>query len=471
MKVEICYDSIKETIEVTNFYKEIAEKLVEIGPDPAKTVRCTVGRESVSYKLCKRSGTIFIVEISNTLPDSLIDFNVESKYLTCINPAKNSYKFYRLIPCGSEVKVLWGRMGSNPGERFGEKSFVYSNTMFWIKYQEKISKGYIDQSKLYLADEIQKLSDKETEKVEEDSASKRLFTKLRNLSKKAVHRAQVRVPITQPIIDESKRLLDVMRNCTEVDKFNDHLLKLMSISQRPVRTGDGKGVKELMAVKSEDFKKIILRESDLIQAMEGAVTGYKVISGDFMDFDTEVYEANEKQRKQVMKLLNPGLHDKVKNIYRVIPREQQKRFDEYLKNNDIKTVKQYWHGSRNENWLSIIKSGLQLNPDAVITGKMFGEGIYFAPSSMKSWNYTSFRGTSWAGGNSDIAFMGVYATAYGKPYDVSTWSRNTAYNKLMIEQNGANCLHAHAGTSLRNDEIIFYDEAACVLNYIVEFGE
>lgn len=121
--------------------------------------------------------------------------------------------------------------------------------------------------------------------------------------------------------------------------------------------------------------------------------------------------------------------------------------------------------------MSIIKSGLQLNPDAVITGKMFGEGIYFAPSSMKSWNYTSFRGTSWAGGNSDIAFMGVYATAYGKPYDVSTWSRNTAYNKLMIEQNGANCLHAHAGTSLRNDEIIFYDEAACVLNYIVEFGE
>ena len=115
--------------------------------------------------------------------------------------------------------------------------------------------------------------------MEEDSASKRLFTKLRNLSKKAVHRAQVRVPITQPIIDESKRLLDVMRNCTEVDKFNDHLLKLMSISQRPVRTGDGKGVKELMAVKSEDFKKIILRESDLIQAMEGAVTGYKVISG------------------------------------------------------------------------------------------------------------------------------------------------------------------------------------------------
>ena len=41
----------------------------------------------------------------------------------------------------------------------------------------------------------------------------------------------------------------------------------------------------------------------------------------------------------------------------------------------------------------------------------------------------------------------------------------------MIEQNGSNCLHAHAGTSLRNDEIIFYDEAACVLNYIVEFGE
>ena len=64
-----------------------------------------------------------------------------------------------------------------------------------------------------------------------------------------------------------------------------------------------------------------------------------------------------------------------------------------MKKEDIHQVKQLWHGSRNENWFSILENGLQLNPNAIITGKMFGKGIYFAPSSNKSWNYTSYRGT------------------------------------------------------------------------------
>lgn len=32
-----------------------------------------------------------------------------------------------------------------------------------------------------------------------------------------------------------------------------------------------------------------------------------------------------------------------------------------------------------------------------------------------------------------------------------------------------NCVHAHAGSQLLNDEIIFYNESAMLLNYIVEF--
>jgi len=39
----------------------------------------------------------------------------------------------------------------------------------------------------------------------------------------------------------------------------------------------------------------------------------------------------------------------------------------------------FFHGSRNENWWNIIKNGLQLNPNAKITGKMLGHGIYLAP--------------------------------------------------------------------------------------------
>lgn len=63
--------------------------------------------------------------------------------------------------------------------------------------------------------------------------------------------------------------------------------------------------------------------------------------------------------------------------------------------------------------------------------------------------------------------MGLYATAYGKPYDVTTAGR---YTQKFLNQNHCNCVHAHAGSQLYNDEIVFYDENAMLLNYIVEFN-
>lgn len=86
----------------------------------------------------------------------------------------------------------------------------------------------------------------------------------------------------------------------------------------------------------------------------------------------------------------------------------------------------------------------------------------------KSWNYTSFRGTYWAKGTSNTGFMGLYATAYGEAEDVYV---RKVYSKESLKNLGKNCVHAHAGSCLINDEIIFFDEAAMVLNYIVEFGD
>ncbi|KFM78591.1 Poly [ADP-ribose] polymerase 2, partial [Stegodyphus mimosarum] len=47
-----------------------------------------------------------------------------------------------------------------------------------------------------------------------------------------------------------------------------------------------------------------------------------------------------------------------------------------------------WHGSRLTNWLGILKEGLQIAPrKELITGSLFGKGIYFADVSSKSANY------------------------------------------------------------------------------------
>lgn len=111
-----------------------------------------------------------------------------------------------------------------------------------------------------------------------------------------------------------------------------------------------------------------------------------------------------------------------------------------------------------------MENGLLLHPNAVITGKMFGNGIYFASNAKKSWEYTS--GGFWTReAGSYTRFMGLYATAYGNPLNVEcahSYSEGTIGDK--------NCVHAHAGRQLCNDEIIFYNESAMLLTYLVEFA-
>ena len=167
-----------------------------------------------------------------------------------------------------------------------------------------------------------------------------------------------------------------------------------------------------------------------------------------------------------MKKLSNQLKPKVKNIYRIIDKPQKQRFDNYCQNHNIQKIKMLWHGSRNENMFSIISTRLKLRPNARITGKMFGQGIYFAPSSMKNFNYTSYRGTTWGNGSSDTAYMALYATAYGEPLNVT---QSRSYTQAELNLLHKNCVHAHAGAQLRNDEIVFYNEDAMLLMYLVEF--
>lgn len=68
-----------------------------------------------------------------------------------------------------------------------------------------------------------------------------------------------------------------------------------------------------------------------------------------------------------------------------------------LKNmNKIGNIQLLWHGSRMINFCSILKNGLTLNPEKLnvfISGKMFGQGLYFASSFSKSFQYC-FSNTS-----------------------------------------------------------------------------
>ena len=150
-------------------------------------------------------------------------------------------------------------------------------------------------------------------------------------------------------------------------------------------------------------------------------------------------------------------------------------FDKFIEDNNINNTKLLFHGSRSENFWSIIKTGLVLRPtNAVITGKMFGYGCYYAPKCAKSIGYTSLSGSYWARGGNNTAYMALFDVAYGTPYDVYNFDSkyyNLDYNKLQQFKPGANCLHAHADKGmLRNDEIVVYKEDQMTIKYLIEIG-
>jgi poly [ADP-ribose] polymerase len=162
-----------------------------------------------------------------------------------------------------------------------------------------------------------------------------------------------------------------------------------------------------------------------------------------------------------------------KKAFRIINKRTQAKFDRNLKSASNKTVRQYWHGSRNENWWSIIDSGLVLRPtNAVITGKMFGYGIYFADKAQKSIGYSSLRGSYWTGGSANKGFLSLFDVHLGHYLKIKhhqSWCYNL--NKQSLRKRGAyDSLYAEGGADLRNNEYIVYDDAQCTIKFLVEIG-
>lgn len=162
-----------------------------------------------------------------------------------------------------------------------------------------------------------------------------------------------------------------------------------------------------------------------------------------------------------------------RKAFRIINKTTQAKFDRALKASKNKTVRNYWHGSRNENWWSIIDSGLLIRPsNAVITGAMFGHGIYFADKAQKSIGYSSLRGSYWSGGNSNKGFLSLFDVHLGNYLKIKhhqSWCYNL--NKHNLRKRGNyDSLYAEGGADLRNNEYIVYDGAQCTIKFLVEIG-
>jgi len=400
-----------------------------------------------------------------------VDSGYCPKYLVMITADANNNKFYRMIPKGDTFTVEYGRIGNS---NFQTKTYPRSD---WCRiYNSKVKKGYADQSDLM--DVKVESSENKYKPIENQNISK-IVDRLIGLANDAVKKNYTvsSEAVTQKMIDEADKLLIVLAASknSSVNDFNKTLTKLFSVIPRAM-----KKVSDYLAKTPDDFAKIFKREQDLLDVMRGMVKNKVTVenqSGDTV-FDKTILEmfgltfeeTNDDDIDKIKKSLG-HLSDKYKDSWKVTNIKTQSAFDSFVKDNSIADTKMLWHGSRNENWWSIASSGLLLKPNAIITGKMFGYGIYYANSAQKSFGYTSHKGSYWANGNSDFSLMGLYDVAYGKPFDVYQFDSkyyNFNYDKLKKTAPLAHCLHAHKGSMLRNDEIIIYREDQCTIKYLVE---
>ncbi len=477
----------------SGFYEAVAKEVCVLPYPNRIVVVIPEYNKQIIYETFERGGSCNIQEVDNNIIFKKRG-RYEKKYLTyadvisaerkaLINQGKKvvtglgSYKCYLLEEEGDVIKASWGAMGG-VGISGANRSCNYSRSMYWIKYYEKINKGYVDNSVAYAEDEPHEPKKVEESKVKRQSINDmavKLYRLLSFSTKTMLTRTIRSLHVTSGMVEASKKYLAQLYECTEdLELFNKILLQLCMVCPRKTYAMDN-----LIAHSHSEMGKVIAREEDLVAALEGILLKNSSTSIDspdsnsecdpFISLGIEVSSVNPTEQKQVIGMLPGELSSKIVNIYKVNSKKHNSNFKEYCKKNNITDTRFLWHGSRNENWLSIIQNGLLLKPNAKITGKMFGNGIYFAPKAMKSWGYTSYKNSYWAKGSSDFACMGIYETAYGKPYHPSrleSWD----FTEGKLKKKGANCVHAEGGTcGLMNDEIIFYNEDAMCLRYVVEF--
>ena len=398
-------------------------------------------------------------------------FAIRPTYLIMVT-AENNNKYYNCFPEGDNFRVEYGRVNST------KTTTSYPMSKWESQISSKIKKGYKDVTdlKTALVEEIK--TDGTKYKDIENESVRRIIEKLRSLARDTVKKnySVSSASVTEEMVYEAQLVINNLISIKSVNKFNDELLKLFEIIPRKMDN-----VRSYLIKSIDEIDKVISREQDLLDIMRGQiVTKSTATENKAKEIDNSgitildemgitMRECTPEEINEIKDCMKESSYHFSK-AWRVDNISTRKKYEEFIKAYNIKNTKLLFHGSRTENWFSILKTGLKIRPtNAITTGAMFGFGSYFAPKCQKSIGYTSLGGSYWAGGKDNVAYMALFDTAYGKPYNVYNFDSkyySMSFDKLPV---GCNCLHAHAGNGmLRNDEIVYYKTEQMTIKYLIE---
>lgn len=361
--------------------------------------------------------------------------------------------------------VKYGRYGSTLLER------KYPIKKWDSIREEKLKTGYTDITELK---DVSVITTSEYKAIE-DSFVNRLVEKLMSYANEFI-KSNYSISyseVTDKMIKKAQILINRLSDTSSIDEFNKILEEIFVLIPRKMKV-----VREYLAASEDDYKDIVNREQELLDTMATKVDQKYRHSSSTSDKDITILEemglearpCTDEECKKIKEFLGKESEHLFDSAFYVKNIETEKKFDEFCKRNSIdkKDIHFFYHGSKNQNFWSILCNGLKLNPNAPITGKMFGFGIYFAPRAKKSIGYTSLEGAHWTNGTSKEGYLAVFKVAYKKPYDAYSFEKRFKnFHYEDIRQEGCDALFAHKGTMLFNDEIIVYKEEQTTIRYLI----
>ena len=424
-----------------------------------------------------------------------INESIQPVYLVCVT-SDNHNKFWRAIPDGDGSEgwtAEWGRIGAQnvQSKHFDGESFLMK------KIQSKLQKGYVDQTNL-VKTAVAATTGEDGFKAIADKDVNQLVKALRKYANDTIKQNYTisQDAVTQEMLDAAKSLIDKlndevdnMKKSQSIRQFNDLLIELFKTIPRKMSKVNAY---LLQSNDAREAAKIVDREQKLYDVLLAGFQTQQAASTSNASNNASQQQAGptetilEKFGLECQPVVDQATIDQIKShlgqvapkfnkAFVVVNKKTQDKYAAFMSQFPNCKTKLFFHGSKNENFWSILKNGLLLNPRAAVTGKMLGVGIYGASKAIKSLNYTSLRGTTWAHGNSNVGYLAIFAFAIdpSKCYNVTTASEiSTCYgmtwDKLQKIKPGATYVFAHKGPYLREDEICIYREDQCTIRYLVE---
>lgn len=365
----------------------------------------------------------------------------------------NNNKWYRMTDLDNGYfKVEYGRVGGHTATE------TYSIYKWDSKYKEKLKKGYRDVSDL-------KIETKSGEYSFKGKGVDHFFHTFSRYTKDNVGRNYTIAvgSVTKAMLDEAQGILNHLIGLSDIDKFNKHLLELYTVLPRRMHD-----VKAYLVRDDKELDKLIAKEQDVLDSLSSSVVTNVVETGqvfeDSFGIDMEEVDCPQSITDLVNNTKSHGAS--IYKVYKVIHKTGQEQFDGWLNQQDNKNVELLFHGTRNPNVFSILKSGLLVRPTNAVSfaGSAYGDGVYHSAHFQKSLGYTGY--------DTDKIFF-MQSVHMGNPYTYSGWYRDgkdisrSEMNYRDLKKKGYDSLFVKPGDGLQNSEYIVYNSQQTVTSYLL----